>query len=135
MFSFNQDVITNPITKSIIAALENKKMFYLFQISAQNLVFSPYNVQTVLSMLFLGTSSGSNSSLQLRRVLHYDNVTYVNAHYAYRDVIKNFKDKYYDHKVLSANGLFVQDGIGISSPYDRALREFYSSKVEHMDFR
>lgn len=100
-----------------------------------NLVFSPYSVNTVLSMLFLGTSSASDSSSQLRSVLGYDNLSYVDVHRAFKEVISVFDDKYYEKKVRSANGLFIQDDIFVSPPYDRALREFYKAKVDHLDFR
>jgi serine protease inhibitor len=103
-----------------------------------NLVFSPFSVNSVLSMLFLGTSSSSSSSLQIRSVLGYNNISYVDVHNAYnafKAIANNFDDKYYDKKVRNANGLFVQEGIAISAPYDRALREFYHSSIESMDFR
>lgn len=100
-----------------------------------NLLFSPYSVNSVLSMLFLGTSSSSKSSEELRAVLHYDNISYVDVHNAFKEIVNVFDDNYYDKKVRSVNGLFVQNGVTISSPYDRALREFYHAKVEHIDFR
>jgi serine protease inhibitor len=34
-----------------------------------------------------------------------------------------------------AHGIYVSSEVAVSPPYDRALREFYHSKVEHMDFR
>eukprot|EP00095_Tigriopus_kingsejongensis_P008549 maker-scaffold989_size72935-snap-gene-0.9 protein:Tk08549 transcript:maker-scaffold989_size72935-snap-gene-0.9-mRNA-1 annotation:"hypothetical protein DAPPUDRAFT_51792" len=100
-----------------------------------NLVFSPYSVNSLLSMLFLGTSSSSKSSEQLREVLHYENISYVDVHNAFKEVVNTFDDNYYAKKVKSVNGLFVQNGVTVSSPYDRALREFYHAKVEHIDFR
>ena len=100
-----------------------------------NLVYSPYSVQSVLSMLFLGTSSSSGSSRQLRSALKYDNISYVDVHSGFRKVVENFDDKYYERKVRGANALFVQNGVAVSAPYERAIREFYHSRVTHMDFR
>ena len=100
-----------------------------------NLVYSPYSVQSVLSMLFLGTSSSSGSSRQLRSALKYDNISYVDVHSGMRKVAENFADVYYERKVRAANALFVQNGVAVSAPYERALREFYRSRVSHVDFR
>ena len=100
-----------------------------------NLVYSPYSVQSVLSMLFLGTSSSSGSSRQLRSALKYDNISYVDVHSGMRKVVENFGDVYYERKVRGANALFVQNGVAVSAPYERALREFYRSRVTHVDFR
>ena len=100
-----------------------------------NLVYSPYSVNSVLSMIFLGTSSSSNSSLQLRALLRYDDISYVDVHNAFKEVVKTLDENYYEKKVRSANGLFVQKGVQVSGPYDRALREFYHAKIEEMDFR
>ena len=52
-----------------------------------NLVYSPYSVQSVLSMLFLGTSSSSGSSRQLRSALKYDNISYVDVHNGFRNSV------------------------------------------------
>lgn len=65
----------------------------------ENLVFSPFSVNSVLSMLFLGTGSASTSSAQLRSVLHYDNMSYVNVHKAFKAAFHVFDDKYYQKKV------------------------------------
>ncbi len=99
-----------------------------------NLVYSPYSVQTVLSMLFLGTTSNSGSSRQLRHALKYDNMSYVDVHSAFKKIVENFDDLYYAKKVRNANGVFVRNGVAVSAPYDRALREFYRSRVNHVDF-
>lgn len=100
-----------------------------------NLVYSPYSVNSVLSMIFLGTSSSSNSSMQLRSLLRYDGISYVDVHNAFKEVVGILDGNYYEKKVRSANGLFVQKGVQVTAPYDRALREFYRAKIEEMDFR
>ena len=100
-----------------------------------NLVYSPYSVNSLLAMLFLGTSSGSDSSRQLRSALRYDDISYVDVHKAFKDIVEVFKDKYYGDKVHMAAGLFLQDGIHVSAPYKRALSEFYHTTIESVDFR
>lgn len=103
--------------------------------AAGNLAYSPFSVNVVLSMIFLGTSSASSSSKQLRSVMKYDNISYVDVHSAFKKVADIFDDKYYEKKVRVANAAFVQNGVHISSPYARALKEFYHAGLEHMDFR
>jgi len=76
--------------------------------SDKNLVFSPYSVNSLLSMLFLGTSSFSNSSRQLRQALHFDNISYVDVHKSFKEIVKNFDDTYYKSKLQMANGVFYQ---------------------------
>ncbi len=101
-----------------------------------NLVCSPYSVYSVLSMLFLGTSSLSESSRQLRAALHFNDVSYVDAHTAFGEVSRSFaEDRYYERKVRSANALFAQEGTEVSPHYARALLEFYRARVEALDFR
>jgi serine protease inhibitor len=74
----------------------------------KNCVFSPYSVNSVLSMLFLGTSSFSNSSRQLRQTLHFDNISYVDVHKSFKEIVKNFDDIYYKSKLQMTNGVFYQ---------------------------
>lgn len=70
---------------------------------SQNFVYSPYSLNTVLSMLFLGTSSSSNSSKQLRTMLHFDNISYVDVHNQFKKVVENFDENYYRVSVLCFN--------------------------------
>ena len=76
--------------------------------SDKNLIFSPFLVNSVLSVLFLGTSSFSNSSRQLRQALHFDNISYVDVHKSFKEIIKNFDDIYYKSKLYKATGVFYQ---------------------------
>ena len=59
-------------------------------------------------MLFLGTSSFSNSSRQLRQTLHFDNISYVDVHKSFKEIVKNFDDIYYKSKLQMTNGVFYQ---------------------------
>ena len=73
-----------------------------------NLVFSPFSVNSVLSAVFLGTSSFSNSSRQLRQTLHFDNISYVDVHKSFKEIFKNFEDSYYKSMLQVTNGVFYQ---------------------------
>ena len=55
-----------------------------------NLVYSPYLVNSAMALLFLGTSSASNTSKQFRSVLNYENISYVDVHNAFKQIIANF---------------------------------------------
>ena len=100
-----------------------------------NLVYSPYLVNSAMALLFLGTSSSSNTSKQFRRVLGYRNISYVDVHNAFKEIISNFGGNYYRRKMKAAIGLFIKDGVSITPTYIRALREFYRANLEFIDFR
>ena len=67
--------------------------------------------------------------------MHFDGISYVDIHNEFKKVVANFDSNYYMTKMKVAHGLYVAADVSVSPPYDRALREFYHSKVEHMDFR
>ena len=74
--------------------------------------------------------------LYLRKTLHYENLSYVNIHKSWKEVLEVLSGSYYksEHDYMSEVGLFVQKGAGIKSNYDRAVEEFYKSKVIDVDF-
>ena len=100
-----------------------------------NLVYSPYLVNSAMALLFLGTSSSSNTSRQFRDVLGYGSISYVDVHNAFKQIISNFGGTYYRHKMQAATGLFVKQGAFVTSTYERALREFYNANLEFIEFR
>ena len=100
-----------------------------------NMIFSPYSINMVLSMLFLGTRSSSTTSSQFRQVLKYEDISYVDVHTAFKGITENFDLSYYHTKVKSANAVFVKEGVAISPTYVRAVREFYHAFIESMDFK
>ena len=95
-----------------------------------NLVYSPYLVNSAMALLFLGTSSSSSTSNQFRKVLGYRNISYVDVHNAFKEIIVNFGGRYYRRKMQAAIGLFVKKGAIITPTYARALREFYHADLE-----
>jgi len=105
------------------------------EVDGGNLVFSPYSVNMVLSLLFLGTRSSSSTSSQFRQVLKYENMSYVDVHTAFKAIAENFDSSYYHSKVRSGNAVFVREGAAVSRTYVRAVREFYRAYIEAMDFR
>ena len=71
-----------------------------------------------------------------RRALHYENISYVDIHRSYREVLTVLSESYYrdQHDYRSSVGLFVQKGAGIKPEYERAATEFYRSSVLDVDF-
>ena len=71
-----------------------------------------------------------------RKVLHFENISYVDIHKSHGEVIQVLADPYYsvDQQYFSEIGLFVQKGAGIKDAYNRAVEEYYRSKIEDVDF-
>ena len=103
--------------------------------NTDNLVYSPYLVNSAMALLFLGTSSSSNTSKQFRSVLNYENISYVDVHNAFKQIIANFGGSYYRRKMQASIALFVKDGAYITPTYARALKEFYQANLEFIEFR
>lgn len=102
--------------------------------NSDNLVLSPYTINALLSMLFLGTSSSSNSSMQLRSMMNFDQISYVDVHNQFKKIVKNFDNEYYQSKMSLKHGLYISEDVTVAPPFDRALREFYKAKIHHVDF-
>ena len=64
-----------------------------------NLVVSPYSINLVLSMLFLGTIDVSNTSRQLRSIMHLKGASYVDIHNGFKNIVSNFDQNYYRTKM------------------------------------
>ena len=60
-----------------------------------NIVISAQNINLGLAMVFLGTTANSSSSVELRRALHYENMSYVDIHKAHREVLEVLAEPYY----------------------------------------
>ena len=123
-----------------VKASTNRKLKYLseahFEFSIElyhqmakskpgNIVIAAQNVNVGLAMLFLGSTSNTTSSRELRQTLHYENMSYVDIHRSHRQVLQVLSDPYYSQQsYFSKVGLFVQKGAGVKQDYDRAVKEF-----------
>ena len=60
----------------------------------------------------------------------------MDIHKSHGKVLKVLSDPYYslNHQYFSEIGLFVQKGAGVKADYDRAVEEYYRSKIEDVDF-
>ena len=81
-------------------------------------------------MLFLGTTSLTNSSSQLRTLMHFDGISYVDIHNQFKNVMENFDNNYYKTKMNIAHGIYVASDVKVAPHYNRALNQFYHSKIQ-----
>jgi len=71
-----------------------------------NIVISAQNINLGLAMLFLGTTANTSSSTELRRALHYKNMSYVDIHKAHQQILGVLADPYYvDQDFLSKESI------------------------------
>ena len=95
---------------SSVCAVTNKDLKYLseahFEFSIDlyrqlaaseqgNIVISPQNINLGLAMLFLGSTANTSSSGELRRALHYSDMSYVSIHRGHREALGVLEDQYY----------------------------------------
>lgn len=98
-----------------------------------NLVMSPYSTSSLLSMLYLG-SAGVTSD-QLRHVLHFDNLSYVEVHRSYKKIVESIKlGKGQANNLTLANKIFLQKTVNVSKVYGEKLFEYYDASLELVDF-
>ena len=71
-----------------------------------------------------------------RKTLHYENISYVDIHKSYKEVLSLLSEPYYvtNHDFINKIGLFVQKGANVKQDYERAVREFYRSNILDVDF-
>ena len=71
-----------------------------------------------------------------RKTLHYENISYVDIHKSYKEVMSLLSEPYYviNHDFINKIGLFVQKGANVKQEYERAVREFYRSDILDVDF-
>ena len=63
-----------------------------------SIVISAQNINLGLAMLFLGTTANTSSSTELRRALHYENMSYVDIHKAHQEILGVLDDPYYTNQ-------------------------------------
>jgi serine protease inhibitor len=110
----------------------NCKLCFLANSTSEdkNLVVSPYSLNLALSMLFLGTTSLTSSSSQLRSLMHFDGISYVDIHNQFKNVIDKFDNNYYKTKMKTGHGLYVAKDVTVAPHYNRALSQFYHSNIQ-----
>ena len=105
-----ETLVLFPFLFSVVLGVPNRNLKYLSeahfefsidlyrQIAARevgNIVISAQNINLGLAMIFLGTTANTTSSTELRRALHYENMSYVDIHKAHQEILGVLADPYY----------------------------------------
>lgn len=97
-----------------------------------NLVFSPFNLYSSLSMVYAGAAG--QTALEMRRVLHIsgqDKSFFQEIGEFNRSLIAVHKEGY---KLHVANGLFLNEGKKILKPFEKIAHSDFGAKIEEVDF-
>ena len=62
--------------------------------------------------------------------MHFDGISYVDIHNQFKNVMENFDNNYYKTKMNIAHGIYVASDVKVAPHYNRALNQFYHSKIQ-----
>lgn len=90
---------------------------------SENIVFSPYCMSTLFSILYEGARDGTAE--EIREVFHLNNDTSVN-----RALLNMYGDEY----INSVNGVWVQQDYSIKQEFMEIMLTDYEAETENVDF-
>jgi serpin B len=96
----------------------------------ENLCFSPLSISTALSMAYIGAEGESAS--EIATVLHYPTSQGLVARSF--GLLKREIDSRGDGQIYTANGLWLQKGISLESPFADAMSLDYCGNLHQTDF-
>ena len=100
------------------------------QPDVSNFVFSPLSIHSSLSMLYLGTTHGSNTSDELAIALGIiNNRNFVKI--AYNDLVKTYRE---EENFKYGNNFWVQNGFSVNSSFAKLVKDNMNSDVDNLDF-
>ena len=100
------------------------------QPDVSNFVFSPLSIHSSLSMLYLGTTHGSNTSDELAIALGIiNNRNFVKI--AYNDLVKTYAQ---EKNFKYGNNFWVQNGFSVKSSFTKLVKDNMNSDVANLDF-
>ena len=100
------------------------------QPDVSNFVFSPLSIHSSLSMLYLGTTHGSNTSDELAIALGIiNNRNFVKI--AYNDLVKTYRE---EENFKYGNNFWVQNGFSVNSSFAKLVKDNMNSDVANLDF-
>ena len=98
-----------------------------------NLFFSPSSLSTVLAMTYLGARG--NTATKIAKTLHWDGVPAEQLHVAMKEFVGTINAiGGGENKLLSANSLFVQQGLQIAQ-FKSDTSKFYGADVAQVDYK
>jgi len=95
-----------------------------------NFVFSPLSLHSSLSMLFLGTTHGSNTSDEMAKALGVVNNRNV-LKLGYHSIVKTYTS---EQNFLYGNNFWVQTGFPLNKTFEKLVRDNMNSDVASLDF-
>ncbi|XP_036333074.1 serine protease inhibitor 42Dd [Rhagoletis pomonella] len=95
----------------------------------QNIVFSPFSIQTCAALAFAGASG--ETADQIAEGLKFAS----NFHPEVAETFQHVFEKYKDSELLKiANKVYVQEGQQFKPDYEVALKESYNAEAENLNF-
>ena len=95
-----------------------------------NFVFSPLSIHSSLSMLFLGTTHGSNTSDEMAKALGVlNNRNFLKL--AYHDIVQTYTS---EQNFLYGNNFWVQNGFPLNRTFEKLVKDNMNSNVANLDF-
>jgi len=95
-----------------------------------NFVFSPLSLHSSLSMLYLGTTHGSNTSKEMANALGVVNNRNI-LKLGYHNIVKTYTT---EQNFLYGNNFWVQNGFPLNKTFEKLVRDNMNSDVGSLDF-
>ena len=103
------------------------------QLSAKgNVVVSPINLSTTLSMAYLGAKEAS--AKQMAATLHYPKMSIVKLAEAFHDLNAKLKDGGASYQLSLANGIWIDRSVQLVDDYRSLIQKNYSNDLHRADF-
>jgi serpin B len=100
--------------------------------SEANLILSPFNIATALSMALAGARGQTAEEIQSVLHLHYDSTYDAGLGALLADITKTGNTG--DNELHTANGLWVQKGFAIQPAFENTLTNNYHAPLTPLDF-
>jgi len=95
-----------------------------------NFVFSPLSLHSSLSMLYLGTTHGSNTSDEMAKALGLVNNRNI-LKLGYHNIVQTYTS---EQNFLYGNNFWVQNGFPLNKTFEKLVKDNMNSDVASLDF-
>lgn len=132
------DSVATPKGLNQVVTANNQFAIALYQqLNAQadqnnkNLFFSPYSLSSAMAMLY--NAAQGETKQQIEQVFYYPKVATLNANSA--ALYQQFNKPNPDYKFVSANDIWIAQGLKPNKSYLDTLAHYYGSQVTNLDFK
>lgn len=130
-------LVANQAYSLVYRSINNHGLHLLRQIydsekGKNNIFFSPLSIASTLSMVFHGSIGQTRE--ELASILTYDQKTDTQLKKEWNSILDSLDDTDKPYKLLTANGLFIQDKFEVQQSYQDILLSIYKAKCESKDF-